>query len=317
MVSFFYILEEDETMTFYQLMYLSEAARCGSISAAAKNLHISQPTLSESIHELEKEYSIQIFTRSNKGISLTQDGNDFLQHAQHIIHGVEDMNDRFLQSSHLDSLNISTTKLPFVQKTFQDFCRDSISTSRPSTFSYIEKFSSGVISDILNGESDIGIILISEPSESVFRTYMDNFNIEYHYLLSSVPQIVLRKGHPLIGKTEITESDLDHYPIIYTYKASDPPLNNNQGFYSYNLKRFSNIIYTYNQSTVFDFLSTSDAFCIMSCTNGLAATHPGLCTLPYPYPIKWNGYWIRQSRHHLTPNESAFIEKLCENALLP
>ena len=64
-------------MTFYQLNYVMEVSRCGSINKAAAKLFVSQSNLSNSIHELEKELDIKIFLRSSKGIELTPDGSEF------------------------------------------------------------------------------------------------------------------------------------------------------------------------------------------------------------------------------------------------
>ncbi len=301
-------------MTFYQLMYLSEAARCGSISQAAKNLHISQPTLSESIQELEKEYSIHIFLRSNKGITLTQEGSDFLTYARRILSDAEEMKRLFIDTEHRSVLNISSTKIPFVQKTFLDFCREiEHNFSRIST-SFYEKLSPFILDDILNGKASIGIILIEEMGDAVWRAYMDQSSIEYHYLLSSTPCIVMNTSHPLLKKQTLTEEDLDEYPMIYTYDTAETAINNNAGYYAYNLKRFSKVIHIYSQSTVYDTLTNSNAICIMSCPNGLDTLGHNLRTVPYPYARNWIAYWIKQKGHRLTKIEKHFIELLIQNS---
>ena len=58
-------------MTLQQLRYLIEVAEKGSITEAAKNLYISQPSLSGAIKEIEKESKITIFNRCRAGVALT------------------------------------------------------------------------------------------------------------------------------------------------------------------------------------------------------------------------------------------------------
>ena len=65
-------------MTLQQLRYVTMVAETGTITEAANRLYISQPSLTNAIHELEKEMNIVIFNRTNKGISLSREGEDFL-----------------------------------------------------------------------------------------------------------------------------------------------------------------------------------------------------------------------------------------------
>ena len=57
----------------------------GNFSQAAKELFMTQPNLSSSIKDLENELGVQLFTRSNTGTRLTEDGYDFLKYAKRII----------------------------------------------------------------------------------------------------------------------------------------------------------------------------------------------------------------------------------------
>ena len=58
-------------MRLQQLLYVKEIARCRSMNQAAVRLYISQPSLSEAIRDLEKEFGITLFDRSRRGVSLT------------------------------------------------------------------------------------------------------------------------------------------------------------------------------------------------------------------------------------------------------
>ena len=72
-------------MTLQQVRYGTMVAETGTITEAANRLYISQPSLTNAIHELEKEMNIVIFNRANKGISLSREGEDFLGYARQIL----------------------------------------------------------------------------------------------------------------------------------------------------------------------------------------------------------------------------------------
>ena len=65
-------------MTLKQLRYIVTVADTGNITEAAKKLYIAQPSLTASIQELEREYRINVFNRSKKGIEITREGEEFL-----------------------------------------------------------------------------------------------------------------------------------------------------------------------------------------------------------------------------------------------
>ncbi|MCD8121130.1 MAG: LysR family transcriptional regulator [Clostridiales bacterium] len=90
-------------MQIQQLRYFLEIARLGNITAAAKSLYISQPSLSQQIIKLEEELGIQLLVRHSKSVSLTNAGEQFAQHAQRIIGGVDQLSDLMQKHSLLQA----------------------------------------------------------------------------------------------------------------------------------------------------------------------------------------------------------------------
>lgn len=82
-------------MTLTQLKYIVETAEAGTISRAAEKLYISQPSLTAAIRELEHEFGITIFQRTNKGILLTSEGEEFLGYARQVITQTSLMEERY------------------------------------------------------------------------------------------------------------------------------------------------------------------------------------------------------------------------------
>lgn len=86
-------------MTLQQLRYALTIAGCGSMNEAAKRLFLSQPSLSETVKELEQEIGLQIFMRSNRGIIITPEGEEFLGYARQVIDSTESLRRAMWRSS--------------------------------------------------------------------------------------------------------------------------------------------------------------------------------------------------------------------------
>lgn len=88
-------------MQLSQMRYFMEIARTGNISAAARNLYLSQPSLSQSIRNLEEELGISLLIRHSKSVSLTDAGEQFALHAARILGSTEQLQELMQKHSHL------------------------------------------------------------------------------------------------------------------------------------------------------------------------------------------------------------------------
>ena len=87
-------------MTLQQLKYVVTVAETGTITEAANRLYISQPSLTNAIRELEKEMKITIFLRTNKGIILSKEGEDFLGYARQVLEQAAILEDKEILCIH-------------------------------------------------------------------------------------------------------------------------------------------------------------------------------------------------------------------------
>ena len=111
-------------MNMNQLKYVLETAESSSMREAATKLYVSQPALSASIRELEEELGILIFERTNKGISLTEEGREFLSYAKKAVGQYEILEDRYLgRDSGRERFSVSTQHYNFAVKAFTDMIR--------------------------------------------------------------------------------------------------------------------------------------------------------------------------------------------------
>ena len=90
-------------MTLQQLKYVITVAETGTITEAAKKLYISQPSLTNAIHDLEKEMNVEIFHRTNKGIDISKEGEDFLGYARQVVEQYQLVEDRYIEKKAMDT----------------------------------------------------------------------------------------------------------------------------------------------------------------------------------------------------------------------
>lgn len=83
-------------MTLLQLKYIITIAESGSLNEAAKRLFIAQPSPTSAVKELENELGITIFSRTNKGVLLTSEGEEFLGYARQVMEQTNLIAERYL-----------------------------------------------------------------------------------------------------------------------------------------------------------------------------------------------------------------------------
>ena len=111
-------------MRIQQLIYFEKIAEKGSMNEAAKELYVSQPSLSKAIRELEIEMDITLFQRGNTGITLTAEGREFLVYARQVLDQVNLMEEKYKrQTKRKRTFSVSAQHYAFVVHAFVDsFC---------------------------------------------------------------------------------------------------------------------------------------------------------------------------------------------------
>lgn len=198
-------------MTIQTLRYIVSVAEIGSITEAAKRLHISQPSLSAALKEAEKEVGFQIFTRSRSGIALTKEGVEFLGYARQVIQEMSLLEDRFiLNQPEKPRFCVSTQHYTFTANAFvemvQKFGRE--------RFEFIlnETQTHQILEDVKNRFCDLGILYLCRRNEPFLRKTMDEMGLRFQELFTASPHVFLRANHPLAGKKSVTLKDLQPYP---------------------------------------------------------------------------------------------------------
>ena len=208
-------------MTLQQLTYLVTVADCGNITEAAEKLFISQPSLSAAIHNLEKEMGVTAFTRSNKGVTVTREGEELLSFARMLLEQADNMKEHFgNEEKRVPKFSVSCQHYSFATKTFVDTVKK-YGTSKYD-FAISETKTMHVIEDVGNSLSEIGILYLSNYNRRFMMKQFDEWNLEFHKLADCDAFVYLYKGHPLAKKKSITYEELLPYPNM-TFDQGDNP----------------------------------------------------------------------------------------------
>lgn len=200
-------------MTLQQLHYAITIAEAGSLNKAAEVLYITQPSLSSSMQELEKELGIVIFNRSGRGVTLTQDGTEFLLYARQVYNQYEALMDKYGKSQNLKKkFSVSTQHYSFAVKAFVELVK-SFDTSQYE-FAIRETKTRDVILDVANLRSEVGILYLSDFNRAAIGKLLRTGGLAFHHLIDCQAYVYLWAGHPLAKKKSISFEDLKDYPCL-------------------------------------------------------------------------------------------------------
>ena len=199
-------------MTLQQLKYALTIADCGSMNEAAKQLFISQPSLSETMKELETEIGLDIFLRSNRGIVITPEGEEFLSYAKQVIEQFGLLQSKYIDKNTKEKFSVSTQHYTFAVKAFVETVKQ-IGMDHYE-FAVHETTTASVIENVKNFKSEIGVLYENDFNEKVLNKMFKENGLEFVELFSCDTFVYLWKGHPLADQAQITMEELDDYPCL-------------------------------------------------------------------------------------------------------
>ena len=200
-------------MTLQQLRYVIQAADSRSMNEAAKQLYISQPSLSGAIKDLEAEIGTEIFKRTNKGTVLTPEGEEFLGYARQVAEQYQLLEERFVKRTKgKKRFSVSMQHYTFAVKAFVELVKQF--GMDEYEFAVYETKTYDVIWDVKNFKSELGILYRNDFNEKVLSKVLKENNLEFHELFSCRTYVYLWKGHPLAEQERICMEELKEYPCL-------------------------------------------------------------------------------------------------------
>ena len=208
-------------MTLQQLKYAVAVADTRNITEASRRVYISQPSLTAAIHELEAEMGITIFSRSNKGVSITNEGDEFLSYARQVLEQANLLEERF-KSKDEDSGNtifsVSCQHYSFAVNAFVDVIKRF--GGNEYNFTLRETQTHEIIEDVAHLKSEIGVLYLSSRNENVISKLIKKNNLIFEPLFTAPLHVFISQKNPLAKKKKIKLTDLSPFPYL-TYEQGD------------------------------------------------------------------------------------------------
>ncbi|MFC5448515.1 LysR family transcriptional regulator [Paenibacillus aestuarii] len=294
-------------MTLQQLKYVIEVANRGSINEAAKRLFITQPSLSNAIRDLEEEMQISIFDRSNKGISLSKEGVEFLSYARQVVEQAELLENRYRNAKPSPQhFSVSTQHYAFAVNAFvklvQEYGQDEYELAMRETKTY------EIIEDVKMLRSEIGILYVNEFNEKVIHKMLKEANLQFNHLFTAKPHIFISVKNPLAQQSIVTIEQLEPYP----YLSFDQGEYNSFHFSEEILSTLSHqkSIRVTDRATLFNLLIGLNGYTIS--TGVLPSDLNGNEIIPVPLDCEESMHvgWISHKNALLTKLGAAYIDAL-------
>lgn len=200
-------------MTLTQLMYAVAIADTKSMNKAAASLFVSQPALSSAIRDLEQEIHTELFIRSNRGIVITTEGEEFLSYARQMVELYKMIGERYVENRQLKKkFSVSMQHYSFAVEAFIEL-GNKFSMSE-FELAVHETKTHEVIENVRDYRSEIGVLYLNDFNEKAMRKMFAVNELEFVPLFECGISVYLSKEHPLAGKEKIQFGELREYPCL-------------------------------------------------------------------------------------------------------
>ena len=215
-------------MNIQQLRYVVAISNSGTFREAAEKMYVSQPSLSISVRDLEKELGFKIFRRTSSGTFLTRRGMEFYEKAQELVKGFDVFQNQYANpEEEKDEFSITSQHYDFLPPTITTF-----SQRYPDykNFRIFESTTVQILDEVAQGHSEIGIIYLNNQNQKGIMQRIEKLGLEVIELIPFQTHIYLREGHPLAKKKELVMEDLVDLPTVRFTQEKDEYLYYSENF---------------------------------------------------------------------------------------
>lgn len=199
-------------MTLQQLQQVITIADCGSMNEAAKKLFVSQPNLSSVVKDLEEETGITIFLRSNRGIVMTPEGEEFIGYARQVTEQYQLLESRYIAKNAKKKFSVSMQHYTFAVKAFVEMVKQV--GMDEYEFAVHETKTHEVIDNVRNMKSEIGVLYLNDFNQQVMEKIFKENSLVFEELFTCDTFVYLWRNHPLADKKMISMKELEDYPCL-------------------------------------------------------------------------------------------------------
>ena len=290
-------------MNIQQLRYVVAIANSGTFREAAEKMYVSQPSLSISVRDLEKELGFKIFRRTSSGTFLTRRGMEFYEKAQELVKGFDVFQNQYVNpEEEKKEFSISSQHYDFLPPLITQF---SVLYPENKDFRIFESTTVQILDEVAQGHSELGIIYLNKQNTKGIMQRVDKLGLEVIDLIPFQTHIYLRKGHPLAKKESLVMEDLAHLPTVRFTQEKDEYL-----YYSENFVDTSSSSQLFNvtdRATLNGILERTDAYATGSGFLDSQSVN-GITVIPLIDDLNNNMVYVKREEVDLSPVAEKFVQ---------
>lgn len=290
-------------MNIQQLRYVVAIANSGTFREAAEKMYVSQPSLSISVRDLEKELGFKIFRRTSSGTFLTRRGMEFYEKAQELVKGFDVFQNQFANpEEEKKEFSISSQHYDFLPPLITQF---SVLYPENKNFRIFESTTVQILDEVAQGHSELGIIYLNKQNTKGIMQRVDKLGLEVVDLIPFQTHIYLRKGHPLAKKESLVMEDLAHLPTVRFTQEKDEYL-----YYSENFVDTSSSSQLFNvtdRATLNGILERTDAYATGSGFLDSQSVN-GITVIPLIDDLDNKMVYVKREEVDLSPVAEKFVQ---------
>lgn len=290
-------------MNIQQLRYVVAIANSGTFREAAEKMYVSQPSLSISVRDLEKELGFKIFRRTSSGTFLTRRGMEFYEKAQELVKGFDVFQNQYANpEEEKKEFSISSQHYDFLPPLITQF---SVLYPENKNFRIFESTTVQILDEVAQGHSELGIIYLNKQNTKGIMQRVDKLGLEVIDLIPFQTHIYLRKGHPLAKKEFLVMEDLAHLPTVRFTQEKDEYL-----YYSENFVDTSGSSQLFNvtdRATLNGILERTDAYATGSGFLDSQSVN-GITVIPLIDDLNNKMVYVKREEVDLSPVAEKFVQ---------
>lgn len=294
-------------MTLQQLKYAVTVAETGSITEAAKKLFISQPSLTNAVHDLEREMHVVIFQRTNKGISISKEGEQFLGYARQVLEQASILEDKYKGGDGgKKQFCVSTQHYSFAVNAFVDLIKQY--GQDEYDFSLRETQTYEIIEDVAQMKSELGILFLNEFNEAVLRKLLHANQLQFTQLFTAQAHVFLSRNHPLADHAQVTNQELTPYPYLSFEQGDHNSFYFSEELFSASERRKN--IRVRDRATLFNLLIGLNGYTVCSGVIDKKLNGADIIALPLTGEGSMQIGYITPKKGLLSPLANSYLEAL-------
>ncbi|ABA45875.1 LysR family transcriptional regulator [Streptococcus agalactiae] len=296
-------------MRIQQLQYVIKIVETGSMNEAAKQLYITQPSLSNAVRNLETEMGIQIFIRNPKGITLTKDGMEFLSYARQILEQTALLEERYKgDNTSRELFSVSSQHYAFVVNAFVALFNGTDMTQYELFLRETRTWE--IIDDVKNFRSEIGVLFLNSYNRDVLTKLLDDNSLIATTLFTTTPHIFVSKSNPLANRKKLSMKDLEDYP----YLSYDQGLHNSFYFSEEMMSQIPHpkSIVVSDRATLFNLMIGLDGYTVATGILNSKLNGDEIVAIPLDVDDVIDIVYIRHDKANLSKMGQKFIDYLLE-----